>query len=157
MKGSKRRDWPSARITPSETRGDWRSARHNVGLSCCVEWMGLKEKSTPAAMIKLMGKLYKFCAQDRDRWTYAVSVDRGGKNLPQGVSPWRAIGCVGSGAEEGPRLATSYQELLAAVARDGYAFAPIKPSDSSESLGDPFPSSPLATATGDTECLNTDT
>jgi hypothetical protein len=76
-----------------------------------------------------MGKLYKFCAQDRDRWIYAVSVDRGGKNLPQAVSPWRAIGCVGSGAEEGPRLAPSYQELLAAVVKDGYSLAPIKPSD----------------------------
>jgi hypothetical protein len=65
-------------------------------------------------------RLYKFAPNPVWGDVIYLARDRRGRNLPPDGAPWRIVGSLAFGAEEGPRVRASWKRALAGVSKDGY-------------------------------------
>jgi hypothetical protein len=73
-------------------------------------------------------KLIKFAPFALGDNLIALAYGRSPKHLPTNGAPWRVVGSLGLGAEVGPRVDASCEEILAAVERQGYFVGRARPS-----------------------------
>jgi len=69
-------------------------------------------------------RLYKFAPNPVWGNVIALTRDRNGKSLPTDGAPWRNVGTLGFGAEQGPRVGVSWKSAMARIAEDGYLIWP---------------------------------
>jgi hypothetical protein len=73
-------------------------------------------------------KLIKFAPFTLGDDLIALAHGRCAKHLPADGAPWRIVGSLGLGAEVGPRVDASCEEILTAVERQGYFVGRARPS-----------------------------
>jgi hypothetical protein len=71
-------------------------------------------------------RLYEFAPNPVWGNLIALTRDKEGRNLPPDGAPWRHVGTLGFGAEQGPGIRVSWKRAIAAVAKDGYFIWPVR-------------------------------